>query len=634
LKLDGTCTGGHGGTSGSTTATATLSTALSLDVIVVCITTGGNSNHGHVTGVTDTAGLVYTKRTTQVGNTQENMDVWWAIAVTPLTNDVITVTTTATGSTAIFAFAVNGASLTSPWDTNSTLPAFFSNDSGGPGSGAGAATVNMSTSSANTFIFGFYGSDNVPTGQAVNAGITIYLGQAEETETSGYGQWAEVGYTIVTSPQTALAVSFTQSGGTFNDRAILADALQAAGVGPPGPTGSAGGTGPTGPFGTGPTGPTGAQGAASTVTGPTGNTGALGTGPTGAAGAASTVTGPTGVASTVTGPTGNTGPTGSTGPTSATGPTGPIGGSTGAAFSAAYTGSSTGMSTNPAIVPFNYVEFDTQGAWNAGTQKWTPTVAGYYDVMMVCLLSWTSSAQQTAVIIYKNGVIVGYGSGGNPTATQNSSVLSMVIYMNGSTDSLTFQVFNGGAAPTINGDNPPLYTRVQAHLIAGAQPATGPTGSTGPQNIYATGGTGTQNASFSGPTGLTAPVMAGLGITFTPKTTGKVLVNIDGYVSDLGGTTAAGGLVIGLRYGPTGPGAVTPVNQASITGLAAGTTMAASTYATIGAIGQVAIPFGVTCLIPGLTVNQLYWFDLQLLALLAADKFAVANPNSVIVELP
>jgi hypothetical protein len=135
LKLDGTCTGGHGGTSGSTTATATLSTALSLDVIVVCITTGGNSNHGHVTGVTDTAGLVYTKRTTQVGNTQENMDVWWAIAVTPLTNDVITVTTTATGSTAIFAFAVNGASLTSPWDTNSTLPAFFSNDSGGPGSG-------------------------------------------------------------------------------------------------------------------------------------------------------------------------------------------------------------------------------------------------------------------------------------------------------------------------------------------------------------------------------------------------------------------------------------------------------------------------------------------------------------------
>jgi hypothetical protein len=128
--------------------------------------------------------------------------------------------------------------------------------------------------------------------------------------------------------------------------------------------------------------------------------------------------------------------------------------------------------------------------------------------------------------------------------------------------------------------------------------------------------------------------MAGLGITFTPKTTGKVLVNIDGYVSDLGGTTAGGGLVIGLRYGPTGPGAVTPVNQASITGLAAGTTMAASTYATIGAIGQVAIPFGVTCLIPGLTVNQLYWFDLQLLALLAADKFAVANPNSVIVELP
>jgi hypothetical protein len=127
--------------------------------------------------------------------------------------------------------------------------------------------------------------------------------------------------------------------------------------------------------------------------------------------------------------------------------------------------------------------------------------------------------------------------------------------------------------------------------------------------------------------------MAGLGITFTAKTTGKVLINIGGYISDIAGTVAAGGLVIGLRYGPTG--GLPPANQAALTGVALGTTMAAITPSTLTTgISGVGIPFGVTCFLQGMTLNQQYWFDLQLLALLAADKFAIANPNSVIVEIP
>ena len=62
--------------------------------------------------------------------------------------------------------------------------------------------------------------------------------------------------------------------------------------------------------------------------------------------------------------------------------------------------------------------------------------------------------------------------------------------------------------------------------------------------------------------------------------------------------------------------------------------MKVETFATIGAIGEVDFPFSMTRFVAGLTLNQVYWFDLTTLATLAADKFAIANPNSVIVELP
>jgi len=126
--------------------------------------------------------------------------------------------------------------------------------------------------------------------------------------------------------------------------------------------------------------------------------------------------------------------------------------------------------------------------------------------------------------------------------------------------------------------------------------------------------------------------MAGIGATFTPKTTGKVHITIDGFFTDLAGTITPGGLVYGMRYGPTG--GVAPVNQAALTGSAAGTTGQVQVFGTVTAAGDVAFPFSMTRLLTGITLNQVYWFDMTTMAVGAADKFAIANPNVTIVELP
>ena len=124
--------------------------------------------------------------------------------------------------------------------------------------------------------------------------------------------------------------------------------------------------------------------------------------------------------------------------------------------------------------------------------------------------------------------------------------------------------------------------------------------------------------------------MTGLGILFTPRTTGKTLVELQGSIENLAGTLATTGVIYGMRYGPTGGSP--PANMAALTGTALGATMRSEGGATITATDWWE-NFSISNLV-WLTPGAQYWFDISNLATIASGKCAFVNPQWIIIELP
>lgn len=290
-------------------------------------------------------------------------------------------------------------------------------------------------------------------------------------------------------------------------------------AGPTGPSGNVGAGGPTGPTGAGVTGPSGAVGAAGApgAAGPTGNQGAVG--PTGPIGTSGSI-GPTGPA--VGGPTGATG-AGATGPIGGVGPTGPTGTASAALLNVVFNPGSTLslVSGTTTTIPFNTVVTDTQSAFNTGTSKWTPTVAGTYFVTASAQVAGTAASGAPALInLAKNGTTILFGGLFNFTSGVVNNAISAVsglVQMNGTTDFLTVGVVSNLTAPTLT--NSASVTYLNAVLLSGVVGATGPTGPGGLYNqvmsttptAATTGMTGTFN--FTGTT--VADTAVGRTITVT-----------------------------------------------------------------------------------------------------------------------
>jgi len=106
-------------------------------------------------------------------------------------------------------------------------------------------------------------------------------------------------------------------------------------------------------------------------------------------------------------------------------------------------------------VQINTESFDTASCFDTSLYRFTPNVAGYYQVQAACRIS--STAQSTYVwAIYKNGSNIAELNVATPASFDNRVVASLVS-MNGTTDYLEFycycsaasgQTFNAGAATT------------------------------------------------------------------------------------------------------------------------------------------------------------------------------------------
>ena len=143
----------------------------------------------------------------------------------------------------------------------------------------------------------------------------------------------------------------------------------------------------------------------------------------------------------------------------------------GPAFSAYLSSSDQTFSdaTNTKIT-FNAEEFDTNSNFNTSTYRFTPTVAGYYQIS-ACAVFRQSPMIDSVILLYKNGSVFKRGyefsiaSGAN--MTNMGMMISTLVYMNGSTDYLEVYAYSDGTgnATLINGD---AQTYFQGVLVRGA----------------------------------------------------------------------------------------------------------------------------------------------------------------------
>jgi len=130
------------------------------------------------------------------------------------------------------------------------------------------------------------------------------------------------------------------------------------------------------------------------------------------------------------------------------------------AFSA-YQSSAQSVSLNTLTkIIFDTEEFDLTSDYDNATYRFTPSVAGYYQVN--CVTSWAITCN-TNLSIWKNGSGFKSGFGANLSISNPKYVASALIYMNGSTDYLeVYMYLNGGSGNMSAGAS---QTYFQAHLI-------------------------------------------------------------------------------------------------------------------------------------------------------------------------
>jgi len=105
-------------------------------------------------------------------------------------------------------------------------------------------------------------------------------------------------------------------------------------------------------------------------------------------------------------------------------------------------------------IQFNVKEFDTNTNYDATTNyRFTPTVAGYYQLNAGAYLSETTSESvHGRIAIYKNGAVYKYGSATFLTSAildYCGCSVSSVVYANGSTDYFEVYAYEGSSTGSV-----------------------------------------------------------------------------------------------------------------------------------------------------------------------------------------
>jgi len=120
-------------------------------------------------------------------------------------------------------------------------------------------------------------------------------------------------------------------------------------------------------------------------------------------------------------------------------------------------------------ITFNTKTFDTNNNFDSATNyRFTPTVAGYYQINVIYASNSTGSNPiYSAVAIYKNGSALNYAYQGTSAAFACPSI-STIIYFNGSTDYVEFYAYMYGGTGTLQAYGGSLYTYVGGSMLRSA----------------------------------------------------------------------------------------------------------------------------------------------------------------------
>jgi hypothetical protein len=135
------------------------------------------------------------------------------------------------------------------------------------------------------------------------------------------------------------------------------------------------------------------------------------------------------------------------------------------AFSAYASSNQTVSDATATKITFDTEEFDTNS--NFASSRFTPTVAGYYQVNATVNCSQTSIVD-FVIWIYKNGSQYkrGFGFSGSGQ-TKFIAPVSTLVYLNGSTDYVEVYVYSDGTgSATINGSSQDVW--FNGSLVRGA----------------------------------------------------------------------------------------------------------------------------------------------------------------------
>ena len=123
------------------------------------------------------------------------------------------------------------------------------------------------------------------------------------------------------------------------------------------------------------------------------------------------------------------------------------------AFSAVLSTSQTGITSGTFNkIQFNTEFFDTNNNYDSTTNyRFTPTIAGYYQINASLCAETSSSLTRNLIIIYKNGSQWVRG-GDNGSSSGFITTASTLVYCNGSTDYIEIYGYLTGTGLLFRGD--------------------------------------------------------------------------------------------------------------------------------------------------------------------------------------
>ena len=140
----------------------------------------------------------------------------------------------------------------------------------------------------------------------------------------------------------------------------------------------------------------------------------------------------------------------------------------GPAFSA-WNSTVTSIGATPATVKigFQTEEFDTNNNFDTTLSRFTPTVAGYYQIDALITLAVATAGALFTPILYKNGSEFKFGGTALSSAINFPRAnISVLVYANGTTD--YFEIFAGhSVGSTVNTYNLQNQTYFQAAYVRG-----------------------------------------------------------------------------------------------------------------------------------------------------------------------